>query len=73
MAIETDIRFPRGRISSNGETDRFLEDWNCAWSNGYPFAKDPNHPRGKGYVPGSQLALYTDCRFPKSITQFGEP
>ena len=57
----------------------FHEDWNCTWSDGYPFAEAANHPRGNGYVPGSQhrprnrYATYTDCRFPKSITQLGVP
>ena len=77
--IETDNPFPEGENIVLGETDPFLEDWNCAWSNGYPFAEAAYSPRGNGYVPGSQhgprnrYAPYTDCRFPMSITQLGKP
>ena len=71
--------FPEGENIVLGETDPVLADWNCAWSNGYPFAEATNRPRGNGYVPGSQhgprnrYAPYRDCRFPESITQLGEP
>ena len=71
--------FPEGENIVLGETYPFLEDWNCAWSNRYAFAEAANCPRGNGYVPGSQhgprnrYAPYTDCSFPKSITQLGEP
>ena len=71
--------FPEGENIVLGETDPFHEDWNCVWSNGYPFAEPANRPMGNGYVPGIQhgprnrYAPYTDCRFPKSITQLGEP
>ena len=36
--------FPEGENIVLGETNPFYEDWNCAWSNGYPFAKAANHP-----------------------------
>ena len=76
--IETDIRFPKARKLSEGKRFRFFEDWNCCWSNGYPFAEALNRPRGNGYIPRSRhrsrnrYAPYTDCDFPKSITQLGE-
>ena len=41
--------FSEGENIVLGETDPFLEDWNCAWSNRYPFAEAPNRPRGNGY------------------------
>ena len=71
--------FPEGENFILGEMDLFPEDSNCTWGNGYLFAEAANRPRGNGYVPGSQhgprngYALYTDCRFPKSITQLGKP
>ena len=71
--------FPEGENIVLRQTDPFLENRNCAWSNGYLFAKAANRPRGNGYVPGSQHgprnrhATYTDRRFPKSLTQLGEP
>ena len=66
------MRFPRAKVSSKGKWIGFSKT-GTALSNGYPFAKVANHLSGNGYVPGSQLRLYTDCHFPKSITQFAEP
>ena len=75
-----EMAFMFGRdIHFLGETDPFHENWNRAWSNGYLFAEAMNHPWGNRYVPGNQhgpqnrYVLYTDCCFPKSITQLGEP
>ena len=71
--------FPEGDNIVLRETDPFHEDWNCAWSNGYPFAEATNRPSGNAYFPGSQngpqnrYAPCTDCRFPISIRQIGEP